>query len=82
MKPKTIKIHASCQDRFTARLIGENGRTIAQTDPDYVPRDLGVGSSDDIYMEIDIATGQIIGWKPITQETLDEVFKLNQETNE
>jgi hypothetical protein len=38
----------------------------------YVPYDLGIGGGDYIELEINIETGQIINWKPLTIEMIKE----------
>jgi hypothetical protein len=40
----------------------------------YVPSFLGRGG-DDVELEIDLETGQIVGWKKPSQEVLDKYFK-------
>lgn len=37
----------------------------------YVPRISGLGGGDYIRLSIENETGKIIGWKPITEEDLD-----------
>jgi hypothetical protein len=39
----------------------------------YVPSFLGRGG-DDVELEIDLETGQIVGWKKPSQEVLDKYF--------
>ena len=72
MKAKTIKIYGHCQDRFNATLYDENNKRIGSHDG-YVHI---VGGGDDIELEIDLATGQILNWVPPTEEELEEIFNV------
>lgn len=70
---KILKVNAHCQDRCVVQIDGKER-------DGYVPKGLGIGSGDYISIEIDLETGQIVGWKEPTAEVLDEVF--NTEINE
>ena len=39
----------------------------------YVPEDIGIGGGDDVYIKIDINTGQIIGWN---DEIRDKILAM------
>jgi len=41
----------------------------------YVPHDIGIGGGDDVELEIDIDTGQIVGW---SSEIRDAILSLQQ----
>lgn len=82
MKAKTIVISGHVNDMFTAQLKDEQGKEIASRDPNYVPSELGIGGGDDIDIEIDLATGKIVGWKTPSQETLNDVFGIDNASDE
>lgn len=71
-KVKVMVIHGHSVDRNHFRFKDENGRTLFDKEG-YVPSDLGIGGGDDIELEIDIKTGQILNWKEITTDTLVEL---------
>lgn len=72
MNKRILSISCKCSDSFfaSARIHGIK----VTYGPNYVPRNLGIGGGDYIKLEIDLDTGQIIDWKPIDNETLEEVF--------
>ncbi len=73
VKPKTLKIHCKVADRFQASLVDESGATIHEQDEGYVPRFMpGQHYDDYVILDIDIATGQIVNWKPPTAAQLAE----------
>jgi hypothetical protein len=77
IKPKQIlSISAKCSDMFSASLL-ENNKTIGQMNgyvPAWFPNPNVQHYGDYVELEIDIATGQIIGWKKPTAEQLNETF--------
>ena len=69
-KVKTIEIQAKCSDSCCITLIGADGKMLLNR-VDYVP-DWAPGDGNNcIELKIDVATGQILGWKPPSQETLE-----------
>lgn len=63
-----IRIVAKCSDCF--------GMKVLETELEYngeVPRNIGIGGGDYVRLTIDNDTGKIEGWKPLTQEQLEEV---------
>lgn len=73
----TLRIQAHCTDLFNATL-SEDGKEDREVDG-YVPTGLGIGGGDDVVLKIDTDTGQIIGWKPLTRDQLEEVFGESSE---
>lgn len=65
-KVKTLSFTAKCSDCFGGTFYNEKDQAVKEIDG-YVPRDLGMGGGDYIEMEIDLATGQILDWKPILE---------------
>lgn len=39
----------------------------------YVPRNLGIGGGDYIEFNLDTISGQIQGWKPLSDEEVEEI---------
>ena len=39
----------------------------------YVPKDIGIGGGDDVYIKIDINSGRIIGWN---DEIRDKILAM------
>jgi hypothetical protein len=66
---KVLVVHGHSVDRNHFRFKDENGRTLFDIEG-YVPSSLGIGGGDDIELEIDIKTGQILNWKEISIESL------------
>ena len=80
MSKKILRIMAKCADRFTATL--SDGKTSREYSG-YVPSFFrGQHYGDNVQLEIDVATGQILNWTPPTQAELDEVFESEDDTEE
>ena len=60
-----LEITAKCDDRCSVVIAGKNIKVQG-----YVPHNLGIGGGDYIRLTIDTTNGQIVGWKPLTQEEL------------
>ena len=71
IKPKTLTVHAKCSDCFMGRLQDDKDQIVHVYDG-YVPSDLQIGSGDYITFDVDLKTGQILNWKPITEIDLEE----------
>jgi hypothetical protein len=56
-----MNISAKCSDMFC--ITTDNYEHYG-----YVPAELGVGNGDYVFMQIDMQTGYIIGWKPLTED--------------
>jgi len=71
----TLKINAKCSDLCFADLINDKGETIAERDG-YVPQNVNLGYDDDyVEFEVDIKTGQILNWKPLTEKQVIAALK-------
>ena len=68
-----MTISGKCSDMFSLT-VGENHKTEFDYDG-YVPSDLGIGSGDYIELTIDLETGQIQDWKPITVDEVKSACK-------
>lgn len=66
---KILSITAKCSDLCNVSFQGieHDG---------YVPENIGIGGGDYIELSIDIETGQIQDWKPLTEEKI--ITSLNQ----
>ena len=61
-----ISISAKCSDVFDMSLHNDTGSQHGEDYDGYVPSGIGVGGGDYLELEIDIETGKIRGWKPLT----------------
>jgi len=68
---KTIHISAKHDDRYAFHTDGD---TSVEHDG-YALRIPGLGGGDYTRLSIDNATGQIIGWVPLTEESLSEIME-------
>ena len=66
-----ITICAKTSDRFAGTLESSEGEDVYNYDG-YVPSDLGIGGGDYIEMKIDLHSGMILNWKPITNIVIEE----------
>lgn len=73
---KILRVIAKCSDCCTTQLLLDDV-VIADT-RGYVPENLGIGGGDYMAFELDLETGTIIGWKPISQDNLDNL--ISQDT--
>lgn len=69
--PKTLSISAKCSDMCSV-LILEDGKVVRRHEG-YVPYGINIGSGDYIELDIDLLTGQIKNWVPITEEMLEPI---------
>ena len=66
---KIMRILARCSGSFYMELTDTDKGDKAQYDYDgYVPFDIGIGGNDEVDLEIDMETGQILNWSPLTIE--------------
>lgn len=70
---KTITVSAKCSDCFFLSGKTENGEHIEYDG--YVPGGLNIGSGDYIQFTLDLETGKILNWKPVTPDTLEQTFE-------
>lgn len=81
-----LTLSSKCSDLFWAELVDENGNVVAEHDG-YVPVGIGLDkcefspgsdgktSYDYVELDIDIKTGQILNWKPLTADDVKESFE-------
>jgi|GEM_PF-2719415 hypothetical protein len=62
----TLRISGKCSDMFDAHL-EKDGKRIADYDGYVLPC---VGDGDYIELRIDVKTGQILNWEPMTEEAI------------
>lgn len=61
---KVLKIYAHSRDCNGVYVVDEAGNETALADGDYVPYGIGIGGGDSVELEIDVASGLIVGWDP------------------
>ena len=74
-KSTVIKISAKCSDLFSARLLDAHGNEVGSYEgyvPEFFP---GKHYGDYVQLDIELATGKILNWKPPTDEQLTEILK-------
>lgn len=69
---KEIRINAKHDDRYAARIINDDGSDVVHEG--YGLRMDGIGGGDYLKFTIENATGKIVGWTPLTEETLDDLI--------
>ena len=67
-----ITISAKCNDMFGMLITDDKNKTVLDYDG-YVPDIESIGGGDYIELEIDNATGTIIGWVPLTEKTIAKI---------
>jgi len=73
MKATIIKITAKCSDLFSATVIDEKGNVIKEYDG-YVPKFFpGEHFGDYVELDIELATGKILNWRPPTQKDISSL---------
>lgn len=74
-----IKTHIKVCDRFTASIVDSDGNEVKELDgyvPGFFP---GQHYGDYLYLDIDLATGQILNWKAPTAAQLTEAIDGDDE---
>jgi len=69
---KTVHINANHDDRYSVRFELDSGEPIKHEG--YALHMDGLGGGSYTRMAIDNATGQIIGWVPLTEEAIAELM--------
>jgi hypothetical protein len=73
VEAKTLSVYCKVSDRFTARLLDQNGETIHDQDDGYVPGFMpGEHYGDYVILDIDLDTGKILNWETPTAEAIQE----------
>lgn len=68
IKVKTLSLSA---DSFRGYITDEAGNIVKELSG-YLHSDFGIGGGDYIELNIDLATGQILNWKPIKEIEIEE----------
>ena len=69
-----LKISAKCSDLCSTIYTDKNGK-VTESDG-YVPQGIGIDSYGDyVDIDIDMQTGQILNWKPVTDEQVIKAQK-------
>ena len=74
---RTAVFSAKASDTFWASFT-KDGTKLGEYEG-YVPRGMHVGSGDYFEFEIDLDTGKILNWTPVTEEKVQEI--LNSDDN-
>jgi len=69
-KYKTIRFYGKTSDRFNGSFTDEDGNE--KEFDNYPPKFIG---RDGVSMEIDLETGQILNWKPPTDEDIEDYLE-------
>jgi len=70
---RILKISAKCSDLCWTEYTDSKGQT---TESDsYVPEDIGIGGGDYVDLEINMETGQILNWKPVSDKQVIDAQK-------
>lgn len=72
----TLKISAKCSDMCSCIYEDNKGKVLAESDS-YVPAGINIGDfgGDYVEMEIDMQTGQILNWKPVSDAKIIKAIK-------
>jgi hypothetical protein len=68
---RILSISAKCNDLCFTEF---NSDELNIEKDGYVPKNLGIGGGDFVDLEIDVETGQILNWKALTNEDIQEAF--------
>ena len=71
----TLKICAKCSDMCSCLFTDSKGKV--HESESYVPSGIGIGDfyGDYVEMEIDMSTGQIFNWKPVSDAKIIKALK-------
>lgn len=77
---KTLKIHLKVSDRFSARLVDQDGSEIFDQDDGYVPSFMpGNHYGDYVILDIDLDSGQVVNWKKPTAAQIEAWIAPDEE---
>jgi hypothetical protein len=74
-----LSISAKSSDLNSISYKDRNGITTEAGDYSYVPEGIGIGGGDYVELDIDMETGQILNWKPVSDV---QVIKAIKKANE
>lgn len=66
-------VSAKCSDCCYTRLVDDDGNILREQDG-YVPHDLNIGGGDYVEFELDLETGEIVGFNPVSKEKALQAF--------
>ena len=71
-----LRFTAKCSDLCSCVYENDKGEIVAESDS-YVPSGINIGDAygDYVEMEIDMHTGQILNWKPVSEKKIIEAIK-------
>lgn len=78
MKVLTVNIQAKCNDMCSVGLRTESGQVFCSHG--YVP-EMGIGGGDYIDLEINVQTGQILNWKPLDTDSIEDFERQFKQVN-
>jgi hypothetical protein len=67
-----LSISSKSSDLNSIRFKDKNGKVTEGGDYSYVPEGIGIGGGDYVEMDIDMETGQILNWKPVSDAKVVE----------
>jgi len=71
VEAKVLEIYCKVSDRFTAKLVDQNGDEIFDQEDGYVPGFMpGEHYGDYVILDIELDTGKILNWKVPTAEQI------------
>lgn len=79
VQAKTLALHIKVRDEFTAALLDQDGETLLDYEgyvPGFMP---GEHFGDYLILDIDLDTGTIRNWKPVTAKAIEEWVALQRQ---
>lgn len=70
-----LRISSKSSDLNSIQYETNKGEVIKSNDYAYVPDDIGIGGGDYVELEIDMETGQILNWKPVSEAKIIKAIK-------
>ena len=71
----TLSISSKSSDLNSIQFKDKNGKVTKGGDYSYVPDNIGIGGGDYVELDIDMETGQIQNWKPVSDAKVIEAIK-------
>lgn len=69
-----LRISAKSSDLNSISFMDKNGKVTEAGDYSYVPYGIGIGGGDYVELDIDMQTGQILNWKPVSDAKVIEAI--------
>ena len=70
-----LSISAKSSDLNSISYKDKNGKVTEGKDYSYVPHNIGIGGGDYVELDIDMETGQILNWKPVSDTKVLKAIK-------